>query len=139
MPKSSVRTVEEYRAYEGVKEFKYDGFEIHFKDVIVTPTGARMEFDYISDEEITQEMMDSILCGSNFTVPGVDIWSKAMIGRDTEPVQMEDGRWMLPVSIDAHSLVVYPEELSFMLAGYDAEGNPYSLIGEAIALKLTEK
>jgi len=130
---------EAYRVYEGEKQFAFDGFEIHFNEVVVTPTGSRIEYDYISDTEITQDDMDFLMASPNASVEGVDVWTKSAGATNTDPVQMEDGRWKITVSYRTYAQTVYPEELIFSLTRYDENGDPTPLTGEGIRLTLTDK
>lgn len=133
-----VNPMNEYRVYEGEKEFAFDGFEIHINDVVVTPTDSRIVFDYICDGIPTEEEMDMLMCGSNVTVPGVETWMQAAFADSEEPV-LENGRCRITITYKTTLQVVYPEELILSIAEYDDEGNPAPLTGEGIRLKLTDK
>ena len=133
-----VNPMNEYRVYEGEKEFDFDGFEIHINDVVVTPTDSRIVFDYICDEIPTEEEMDMLMCGSNVTVPGVETWMQAAFADSEDPV-MENGRCRITITYKITLQSVYPEELILSIAKYDEQGNPTPLTGEGIRLKLTDK
>lgn len=135
----AVSPIEAYRTYEGEKKFVFDGFEIHFREVVVTPTGSRIVYDFISDREITQEEWDAMMCAPNAEVDGVETWTKSAGAMATDLRRTEDGRWTATVTYETYTQTVYPEELIFSITRYDENGEPIPMTGEGIRLKLTDK
>ncbi len=135
----AVSPIEAYRTYEGEKNFVFDGFEIHFREVVVTPIGSRIVYDFISDREITQEEWDAMMCAPNAEVEGVETWTKSAGAMATDLVRTADGRWTATVTYETYTQTVYPEELIFSITRYDENGEPIPMTGEGIRLKLTDK
>jgi len=134
-----VNPMNEYRVYEGEKEFAFDAFDVEISQVVVTPGDSRIEFDLLFDKEITQEDIDTSTCHIDIAVEGMEYWFKAGYPRFSAPEKTADGRWKIAVTYETAMQSVYPEELILSIAEYDEQGNPAPLTGEGIRLKLTDK
>lgn len=131
--------VGEIRTYTGQESFAFDGYEIKIHSCLVTPFTAKLEIEYITDNEPANggKGMGPML-NVQVEAPGTEFWSLNQGGTIEDPVQLADGRWSTLFKLDAQALQVFPEELK-ITAGYYNDDFSFTAYDDVITIRLTDR
>ncbi len=123
------------RVYKGEPSFQFDGYELRVGDCVISPASAILRVEYVVNEKLPD---DQTGFGPpwivEFSVPGMEYWTGNSGGELSDPVQLEDGRWMYAYDFRAMELYAQPEQLLMTLTTYDEQGNPTVHEDEAVTL-----
>lgn len=135
----SAMDVSEIRTYTGPESFVFDGYEILIHSCMVTPFTAKLEIEYITDNEPGNggKGMGTLL-SLKVNVPNTAVWSLNQGGVIEDPVQLADGRWSTMFTMDAMALQVFPEEFQITVGFYDDDFN-LIVYDDIINIKLTDR
>ena len=135
----SAMDVSEIRTYTGPESFVFDGYEIRIHSCLVTPFTAKLEIEYITDNEPGNGSKGmGTLLSLKVNVPNTAVWSLNQGGVIEDPVQLADGRWSTMFTMDAMALQVFPEEFQITVGFYDDDFN-LIVYDDIINIKLTDR
>ena len=135
----SAMDVSEIRTYTGPESFVFDGYEIRIHSCMVTPFTAKLEIEYITDNEPGNGSKGmGTLLSLKVNVPNTAVWSLNQGGVIEDPVQLADGRWSTMFTLDAMALQVFPEEFQITVGFYDDDFN-LIVYDDIINIKLTDR